>query len=201
MVTLPDSTRVYLNANSQVRYGQDYGIEERWIALEGEAYFEVSRNEAMPLTVKTSEVEVQVLGTIFNVEAYADQATVVSLIEGKVAVKQEEQSLELKPNQEYRYNPESGESSVVEIDALASSLWRYGTVSFEDKTLGEVVERLGEIYQCKIEILTSHLRDKNIHASFRPEEQTIEEILNVLALTNKMKVEHSPDGLVLRDKK
>lgn len=84
---LPDGTAVWLNAGSKLSYSQGFGIDNRDVRLEGESYFEVSRNENLPFCVKTKEVKVRVLGTKFNFRNYQDDnEAVVNLLEGKVSL-------------------------------------------------------------------------------------------------------------------
>ncbi|MDR0833955.1 MAG: FecR family protein, partial [Candidatus Symbiothrix sp.] len=85
---LPDGTLVWLNAGSKITYSQGFGVSERNVRLSGEGYFEVSKNEKVPFNVKTDELQVNVLGTIFNFKNYPDgEEATVSLVEGKVLAK------------------------------------------------------------------------------------------------------------------
>ena len=80
---LPDGTQVWLNACSRLTYSQGFGINDRNLKLEGEGYFEVSRNEQLPFIIHTQEVDVTVLGTQFNFKNYADDSEAsVSLLSG-----------------------------------------------------------------------------------------------------------------------
>ena len=85
---LPDGTTVLLNSDSRITYAQDFGVNSREVTLQGEGYFEVAHNQKIPFYVKTEDVQVRVLGTKFNFRDYPeDGEVVVSLIEGKVALK------------------------------------------------------------------------------------------------------------------
>ena len=82
---LPDGTLVWLNAGSKITYSQGFGVENRNLALEGEGYFEVKRNEKVPFEIRTKELDLTVLGTKFNFRNYTDdEEVVVNLLEGKV---------------------------------------------------------------------------------------------------------------------
>ena len=84
-LTLPDSTKVWLNAHSKLVYPLSFQKDTRSVELSGEAYFEVRRNEKVPFVVKTSKVDVKVLGTEFNVSAYEEEADFeVALLKGSV---------------------------------------------------------------------------------------------------------------------
>ena len=86
-LTLSDGTRVYLNAESRLKYPVVFRGTERVVELSGEAYFKVSKDALRPFVVKMNGVNVRVLGTSFNVRSYADEGQVVTtLVEGKVKV-------------------------------------------------------------------------------------------------------------------
>ena len=86
-VTLPDGTSVVLNKESRIFYNKDFGVRKRAIVLTGEAYFDVARNESMPLVVTAGPVRITVLGTAFNVRAYTGDSTIeTSLIRGSIEV-------------------------------------------------------------------------------------------------------------------
>jgi len=86
-IFLPDGTSVWLNAGSSLKYNQLFGQDKREVSLEGEAYFEVVRNEKIPFIVKASEATVKVLGTTFNVKAYPDENFIeTTVVQGKVQV-------------------------------------------------------------------------------------------------------------------
>jgi transmembrane sensor len=87
LLTLPDGTSVWLNADTKFRYPVDYGITNREVYLEGEAYFKVSKNAALPFKVFTSDITVTALGTAFNVKAYTEESTIeTTLEEGSVRI-------------------------------------------------------------------------------------------------------------------
>lgn len=108
-ITLPDGTKVWLNAGTKLRYRCDFGVKIREIALEGEAYFVVAKNKQKPFIVKTSDINIKALGTAFNVKAYANEKTIeTTLEEGMVQIDAVNpgnlqgnisKSLILKPNQ------------------------------------------------------------------------------------------------------
>lgn len=86
-ITLPDGTSVVLNKNSKIAYNKDFGQGKREITLTGEAYFDVARNESVPLVVSAGPVRITVLGTAFNVRAYTADSTIeTSLIRGSIEV-------------------------------------------------------------------------------------------------------------------
>ncbi len=107
--TLADGTKVTLNAGSKLKYSGSYGITDRTLQLEGEAYFKVAKNRQLPFIVKTSHVDVRALGTEFNVKAYPGEETIeTTLVEGSVDIDRNNTKTPagltvLKPNQKFTY--------------------------------------------------------------------------------------------------
>lgn len=149
MVTLPDGTKVYLNAQSALSYPASFGQEERRVQFSGEAYFEVARNEKKPFIVDNPSISVKVLGTVFNFYATAhDEWFETSLVEGKVEVTLKTPTPRkeiLKPNQKIRYNKITGAWNVTNTDVWEDTAWKRGEMMFHSKTFAEVIKQL-EIY-------------------------------------------------------
>ncbi len=105
-ITLPDGSKVTLNSGSYIKYPVSFGKENRQVEFEGEAFFDITKNKKAPFYVKTSDVNIKVLGTTFNVKAYPEDKNVVTtLVTGSIEIfkgKTEEQKSEhiyLKPNE------------------------------------------------------------------------------------------------------
>lgn len=127
-VMLPDGSRVWLNADSKIKYRKDFNEESRDIFLEGEAYFEVAKNPGKPFIVTTANIRIRALGTAFNVKSYPGESTIeTTLIEGKVVVEkilansEGEKLLTLEPNQKVIYykNPGSYKEILVDDENVA----------------------------------------------------------------------------------
>jgi transmembrane sensor len=107
--SLPDGTKVNLNAGSKLKYDNRFGIKDRVVQLEGEGYFKVTKDKERPFTVKTSQLSVQALGTTFNIKAYSEDKTIeTTLIEGSVKIegttgKNKNEVRVLKPNQKLTF--------------------------------------------------------------------------------------------------
>ncbi len=118
IATLPDGTKVWLNASSKISYSLDYNVVERIILLEGEAYFDVATNPSKPFVVKASNLNIKAFGTMFNVKAYPEENQVITtLLEGKVTIEGTDKtnkkfSLQMDPNQCVTYN--TGNKSVAD---------------------------------------------------------------------------------------
>jgi transmembrane sensor len=109
-IQLPDGTGVVLNKQSKLVYNKDFGIHKREIVLTGEAYFDVAKNENVPLTVTAGTVKIVVMGTAFNVRAYADDSTIeTSLIRGSIEVSSSDvpdRVIRMRPNEKLTFGKE-----------------------------------------------------------------------------------------------
>jgi len=123
LIILPDSTSIWLNSDTKLRYKTDYGLTNRTVFLDGEAYFKVHKNPDLPFQVFTSEIKVTALGTAFNVKAYNDEGSIeTTLEEGRVAIdrantekkENSDQVIVLKPKQTAIYSKQEGNFAVIE---------------------------------------------------------------------------------------
>jgi len=153
-IMLPDSSLVWLNAGSKLIYAGDFGRKSRQVRLEGEGYFEVTRNAGSPFTVRTDVLDVTVLGTSFNVQAYADARTVeVDLLKGSVEVAAADgRRLSLLPDQQARFDRTSGLfESHPAVTTLAAD-WVNGRLSFINTPFPEILEKLQRHFNIRIEV-------------------------------------------------
>lgn len=146
---LSDGTRVWLNAASSLRYPVRFDGENREVELTGEAYFEVAKNAARPFRVKANGAEVVVLGTHFNVNAYADEpATRTTLLEGSVKVTAGARSDLLRPGQQA--DVRAGGIAVSAADTDKAVAWKEGYFQFSGSSLQEVMRQLMRWYDIDV---------------------------------------------------
>lgn len=146
-IHLADGTKVWVNANSKLRFPVEFPQAERRVWLEGEAYFEVSPDAERPFIVETREQTLNVLGTKFNIYAYpGEQAVFTTLVEGSVSVRANHTDAEtgLKPGQQARLSAEG--YSISDVDAAGIASWRERMFVFDDNTLGMVFDKLSRWY-------------------------------------------------------
>lgn len=183
LIQLPDGSKVTLNRHSQLSYPQTFG-KERMVELNGEAYFEVSKNPEKPFRVKTNGVTVSVLGTHFNVNAYAaDSLVETTLLEGSVAVSDNRNGNQviLSPNETAVYRKANGMLTLhSESDAGNEISWCKGILSFDNTPMGEIARELSHYFNVNIRIKSGDLRNYKLSARFKQDE-TLEEILDMLA--------------------
>lgn len=152
-VTLSDGSRIWLNAQSRLRYPRTFAGAIRSVELEGEAYFEVSHDPAHPFVIQSRGIRTQVLGTSFNVRAYADEPELeVAVLTGKVRVTDNRQeSLTLLPNQKGVYNPAKGGLRQKTIGNAADyRAWTQDRLVFEATTVAEIVRLLNRRFAVNI---------------------------------------------------
>lgn len=187
-VQLPDETMVTLNRYSTLTYPKRFGEEQRQVELQGEAYFEVAKDTCRPFSVLAESVQVQVLGTHFNVEAYAsDEEIKTTLLEGRVAVSTPGtgQTLTLAPNESAVYNKSKGRLvQTTAPNAANEILWSQGILYFSQEPLQEIVRQLSNAFQREIRIDDRELREYRMTATFKTSE-SLDDILDLLQATGK----------------
>jgi ferric-dicitrate binding protein FerR (iron transport regulator) len=156
-ILLPDGTKVWLNARSEIKYPAFFAGGQRKVELDGEAYFEVSRNENAPFIVHTGKCDIEVLGTIFDVDAYdrSDYFS-IALIEGAVRVTNRinpQNILTLAPR--HKADFVDGMLNVTPIDDYDTYRWRDGLLCFKDTDVTELLQRLEKCYDVRI-IIENH---------------------------------------------
>jgi transmembrane sensor len=182
-ITLPDQSVVTLNRYSTLSFPSRFRGAKREVRLTGEAYFDVEKDTRHPFIVKAESVNVQVLGTQFNVEAYPEDPEIkTTLIEGSVAVSipEENRRIVLSPNESAVYN-RLQKSLQHEINPKSNNdiVWRNGHFLFDYLPLQEITRQLSHAFNIKIEITDSELRNYHIRANFTNGE-SLEEMLELL---------------------
>ncbi|MGK9118136.1 FecR family protein [Olivibacter jilunii] len=152
-VILSDGTKVWLNAASSLRYPTAFTGNERKVILNGEAYFEVAKNEKQPFKVVTDRQELLVLGTHFNINSYEDEPDVkTTLLEGSVKVSafQTKQTILLKPGEQAALK-RSGKLKVAQINAENAIAWKSGLFQFQGSGIQEALRQMARWYDITIE--------------------------------------------------
>lgn len=152
-LTLPDGTKVILNAESSLTYPTAFKDNQRKVELKGEAFFDVAENKAQPFIVATEQQQVTVTGTTFNVNAYGDSnRTITTLVTGSVNVKSNSSSAiaSLKPGQEAVLN--NGTIKTKEVDTHVATGWADGVFVFKYKSLAEILPQLERWYDIQVDI-------------------------------------------------
>ncbi len=150
---LADGSKVWLNAASSIRFPTVFAGKQRKIELTGEAYFEVTRNTSMPfIVVVDGKSEVEVLGTHFNINSYADEATVnTTLLEGSVNIKSNGESKIITPGQQVQINSKGQIALNKEPDMEQVMAWKDGLFNFKGESIENVMRQLARWYDFSVQ--------------------------------------------------
>jgi len=183
-ITLPDGTSVWLNAGSSLRYPTAFTGKERKVELKGEGYFDVAKNATMPFFVKLANgVEVRVLGTQFNVNAYSDEKNIATtLVEGAVLIKNNEIANVLQPGQQSLAGQYDNTLKLVKnADVATVTAWKDGVFKFNDANIETVMKQLSRWYD--IEIVFEGNPVKEYFNGTIPRNVPVSKVLELLELT------------------
>jgi len=190
---LADGTRIWLNKQTTITYNPDFGKHQREIFLNGEAYFDVVKNADVPLFIHAGDIDIEVKGTAFNVNAYQETRQVqVALVRGAIAVTDRKNTAHrvlLKPNEKLVFNPKTitqSESNfqvmAIKSNALDKEIsWTVDTLTFNKEKLSDLALRLEKKYDVKIDIKSEALKEKRFSGTFT--NQTIQQVLDALKLS------------------
>lgn len=185
-VLLSDGSKIRLNASTRFKYPTQFNGDKREVYLEGEAFFEVVRNESKPFVVKLKNQSITVLGTTFNVQAYAEeQYSITTLLSGSIFLESFNSqgkgmsSMTLKPNQQAHSDNRTGSIFLSETEASISNAWVEGKYRFKDEVLSSIVRRLENYYGVNIRLAHDTLRNIRYTGTFSLD-QNIQEVLEVI---------------------
>lgn len=155
-ITLADGTRVWLNAASTLRYPVTFSGTDRSVELNGEGYFEVAHNVQKPFHVSVNDMDVKVLGTHFNVNAYDDETEIkTSLLEGSVAISRGSKSLMIKPGEQAVVaglkNSNQQQIFIRTIDTDDVIAWKNGFFAFRHSDLNEIIKQVSRWYDVEVD--------------------------------------------------
>jgi len=150
-VVLPDGTKAWLNAASSLRFPTAFTGKDREVELTGEGYFEVAKNKEHPFRVKVNEVNVEVLGTRFDVMAYNDENSInTCLLDGSVRVGRGAQSALLKPGEQARFSREAGDLQVEAVDTEQVVAWKNGLFQFDNIKIEPLLRQVARWYDVQV---------------------------------------------------
>jgi ferric-dicitrate binding protein FerR (iron transport regulator) len=190
-LVLLDGTRVWLNSDSKLKYGNDYNLNERILYLEGEAFFEVAENPAKPFLVKTADITVKALGTSFNVKAFSnDDVFETSLLTGSVSIENTllpnntHSPVVLKPNQRYTFSERPTPTAAIleDKELIASRAWTGNVLVFQSESLAEIALKLERWFDVKVHVLDPSIINNIYSGTFKNKESIIQ-VLTVLKKT------------------
>ena len=198
-VVLPDGTDVILNSASQLSYLRDFGKNERRVQLDGEGYFQVAHDTRRTFIVQVGELEVKVLGTVFNVCAYNNEQDVtVVLLEGKVSVQTPSSSLIMKPGEKMNYNKSTHKLTTEKVYPEDYVTWTKGSLYFQNESLDNIMKALSRAYDVTIRIDSPRIAEERFTGTIPG--GGIQNALNIIMLTSPFRYEVKDSVIVLKEK-
>ncbi|WP_288148423.1 FecR domain-containing protein [Bacteroides acidifaciens] len=193
-IILPDGTKVWLNNLATLKYPREFSEKARNVYLDGEAYFEVTKNRHKPFTVQSDAMRVRVLGTTFNFKCDKNyRIAEVTLIEGEIEVKgnKEEGQIILAPGQRAELNKNNGRLTVKQVDAKMDAVWHDNLIPFQKADIFTISKALERFYDIKI-ILSPDMRADKTYSGVLKKKSTIESVLK--SLQNSISIDYKIVG-------
>lgn len=192
---LPDSSVVCLNSGSKLSFNNNFKKGERQVYLEGEAYFSVTKDKKNPFRIRTKDIEVEVLGTEFNLKAYADENVVsTTLVEGSVKISSSKQKTVIKPGQKLVYSKESEKMALYELaDLSPETEWKDGRLVFRNESLGDLELKLERWFDVDIILADEAVKIRKFTGTL--ERESILEVMSYFSLAHS--VDYKLDGNII----
>ncbi|MGV8134673.1 MAG: FecR family protein [Mangrovibacterium sp.] len=193
-ITLPDGTRVALNAGSTLHYPVTFDQKTREVQLSGEAYFEVKENKHQPFIVSTSDIAIQVTGTSFNCSAYPEDKHIeTALVEGEIrisGINGVDQGLLVKPGELAVFSKSGNTIEKFSTDLDKYISWKSGKLIFRDDSMTTVLRKLGRLYNVEFQIGDEEMLQYVYSATFSGE--SLDQVLKMLSLSAPIYCEMVP---------
>lgn len=185
-VILPDSSKVWLNSKSQIRYQANFGKTNRKVFLTGEGFFDVNHHDK-PFIVNVSEFEILVHGTRFNVSAYPDDNKIYTSLEsGKISIQKDaKEDFSIEPGQLVIYDKSTSAFDIHQANVREYSSWRQNEMYMHAEALQVLANRLERKYNVEIVFVPEELGNK-IHYSGVFTDENIEEILDAISIASDL---------------
>jgi ferric-dicitrate binding protein FerR (iron transport regulator) len=223
-VTLPDGTRVWLNADSRLAYAGDFQGTIREISLTGEAFFDVAKDPNRPFVIHANSIDIKVLGTSFNLRSYAGESTTeTALLHGKIEVtlhNQPDNKIVLKPNEKLVVSNtiSSGIEDIaddkkrvgqtetpmltlskiryVNKDSLPTeAYWVQNKLAFDNEIFEKVVSKIERWYNVRVIIKNEHLKEKHFTGYF--EDNSLEDVMEALHISGGLNYQIMPGKVII----
>ena len=181
-LVLPDGTKVWLNAESSLKYPTAFNGSERRVVLTGEGYFEVTKNKEKPFIVESSGNMIKVLGTRFNINSYGDENVfTATLVEGSVQIARGNNQKILKPGEQAKIA--GNKIDVVSVDTYEATAWKDGVFVFRNSPVHAIVNQLARWYDLDVEFRDAV--DKHLNATIK-RDVPLSKVLHYLQETGEM---------------
>jgi ferric-dicitrate binding protein FerR (iron transport regulator) len=195
-ITLPDGTKVILNAGTAFSCPQSFQGEKRTVKLDGEAFFDVARDRSKPFIVQTGNADIEVLGTSFNVKAYGeDEFIAVAVESGKVKVNMEDAMMQLSPGEQFFLDKTGHEMHRNRENAEKMKSWISGDLYFNKTPIRGVINELMRRYDCVIEFEGGKIPGEYLSGAH--DNKTLEAVLNSIHYTTGINYRKEENGKIV----
>jgi len=205
-IVLADGTKVWLNSDTKIKYPGNFSKNQRDVYLDGEAFFEVSKNEHQPFVVHTSLVNVKVLGTKFNVKAYPEENQVeTSLFEGKINLLMNNSSSgspvekEVKPGESFVYSKADHQLVANKFPQDEINGWKKNQLIFKDDTFSNLVKKVERWYDVKVVYDEKQFNDRRLTVELN-EGERLDRLMNIISLALSVDYKYENGEIILTPK-
>ena len=195
-ITLPDGTKVQLNGATTITYDVD-NSRQRLVRLSGEAFFDVAKNPDCPFRVIANDLQIEVLGTSFNVNTYKKDIIETSLLTGRIKISGGllPQEYILTPGEKATYSSTDKVLKITKADVHVDTGWCDDYLIFDSEPLTDVIEKIERWYGVEIELRCPQIGQDRLSGSFRHE--SIQNVIRSLSLQYGFKYEIHKDKITI----
>ena len=196
-IKLSDGTKIWLNSGTTLRYPERFAEKSRSVSIEGEAYFEVAKMAHKPFVVNTTELNIEVLGTSFNLSSYQeDAAASVTLVEGKVAVLDNtgKTIAQLIPGQIAVKNKKTNTLDISNVQTAFYSAWIAGKIFFDDEPLDQIAIKLERWFNVEITFADQQLKSHRFTGTIL-KNKPVDQIMQALELLSPIRFKHQVNAI------
>jgi len=199
-IVLPDSSKVWLNSGSKLIFNSDFKQEGRKVILEGEAYFSVSKDKKNPFRVETKGIDIEVLGTEFNLKAYPDDNLVsTTLVKGSLRICSNNQNTTIKPNQKLLFDKQTSKMTLKQLtDTSNDTDWKDGRLIFRNESLEELKPKLERWFD--VDIVFEDEKVKHRRFTGVLERESILEVVSYFDLSNHITCRIHGNKVIIKSK-
>lgn len=199
-IDLPDGSSVTMNHGSIIVYPHNFTAKRREVFLSGEAKFTVSHDNKRPFIVKTNDMNIKALGTIFNVSSYVENSeTIATLVDGKVRIdmKNSEENFILEPSQQIVLDRKTGKTFVRQAKLELELAWEKGYLSFQNASVEDIMQEIQRKYDVKIYANYKEIEGEKLTVKFTPDESLHEIFKTIQLLINKFNYRIEGDNIYI----
>ncbi len=197
-LTLSDGTKVWLNAESKLKFPTCFNDDKRMVELSGEAYFEVARNPSKPFIIHTDGVNIKVLGTSFGVRSYQEENTIfTTLVTGSVEVQSTHGKVRLTPSQQAVYNKNSKNITTKHVNTEFYIGWKDGKMIYDNCPLEEILRDLKRWYSFEVFYTNSQTKQIPFTLNIRKHEK-IDGVLELMQKTGRVHFDIKENTIIVK---